>query len=566
MVAALRVEGNDFAGVEVKRAAVDYPRSVATTLSAFGNTPGGGVIIFGLDERDTFDAVGVYDVAACKQAVAAAARNAVEPPLVITVDGVVFEDVDVVVATVNELPASAKPCRVRSNRRAYLRSYDGDYTLSELEEQAFIANRSTPRFDQAPVPDTTVADLDEELVDSYYRVAIRASPALQRFGREELLFRTGVLVGPKRVPSLGGLLALGIYPQQFLPSLVIQAATVPVPGEPAYTRASDSRRFDGPVPLMLDEAQRWVARNSRTRIRFGADGSGRDEPQYPIVAVRELLANALIHRDLGPHALGEAIELRLTNNQLILSNPGGLYGITVDRLGKIGVSSARNSCLLRICQYVRSPGGDRVVEALATGLPTVLRAVADAGMVAPRFQDQGIKFAVRVPNHALLAQDDLEWLTRTTGGVPLTDTQRHVLVRMRHGDVFTNSSLRESFPMDSRDATRLLLYLADLGLAEAECERGGRLYGLAGARSEALRHRDTVRRGPGSVIDVASTVLAMLENGPLSSKAIQSRTGLSRRQVQYALRSLRDSGRIELRGRRGDRGSVYASTRSDDRG
>lgn len=572
VVAVLRAEGNDFAGIEVKRAAAGYPENLAPTLSAFGNTPGGGVVLFGLDEKEAFDAVGVYDVTACKQAVAAAVRNAVEPPLILSVDSFVFEGADIVAATINELPASGKPCRVRANGRAYLRSYDGDYVLSELEEQAFIANRSTPRFDQESVPGAIRTDLDEELVNSYVRVASTTSPSLQRFPKEELLFRAGVLVGPGRTPSVAGLLALGLYPQQFLPNLVIQASVAPSRADPPGTRAGDARRFDGPIPAMLDEAQRWVARNSRTRIRFATDGRGRDEPEYPDVAVRELLSNALIHRDLGPYALGEAVTLTLTNDQMILSNPGGLYGITVQRLGSVGVTSARNGRLVRICQDVRTPAGDRVVEALATGIPTVLRSVAEAGMVPPRFQDQGIKFAVRVPNHALLADDDLQWLVRTTRHVSLSDTQRHVLARMRHGEVFSNKSLRESFPMDSRDATRLLADLVDAGLAEAHGERGGRLYelesGLSGRRQSA---RPTRVAEAGTRPDARTAILAVLRDGPLSRKTIQERSGLSHRQVQYALRSLRDSGHVELRGEQGNKSSVYslpgppATAPADDR-
>lgn len=185
LIADLRSEGSDFAEVEVKRAAKGFPDNVATTLAAFGNIPGGGVVVFGLDERTSFEPVGVYDGAACKKAVAASARNAVDPPLTIAVESAGIDGHEIVVAAVHERPASAKPCRARSTGRAYLRSYDGDYALSELEEQAFIANRSAPRFDQEPVPGASAEDLDAELVDSYYRTSVELSPALQKFDRAE---------------------------------------------------------------------------------------------------------------------------------------------------------------------------------------------------------------------------------------------------------------------------------------------------------------------------------------------------------------------------------------------
>lgn len=556
LIADLRAEGNDLAEVEVKRAATGFPQNVAPTLSAFGNTPGGGLVIFGLDERDAFEADGVYDVAACKKAIASSVRNSVDPPLTVSVENFEFEGAQIVVAVVSELAASVKPCRVRANGRAYLRSYDGDYALSELEEQAFIANRVTPRFDQEAVAGAAPDDLDTELVDHYCRTAREASPTLAKFDRNELLFRTGVLVGSDRVPSAAGILTLGIYPQQFFPNLVIQASVTPRADDPPGTRVSDARRFDGPIPAMLDEAVRWVARNSRTRIRFGEDGTGRDEPEYPLVAVRELLSNALVHRDLGPYALGKAITLRVTEDQLILSNPGGLYGITAERLGKTGVTSARNGYLVRICQYVRTAAGNRVVEALATGIPTVLKSLSAAGMVPPRFHDQGIKFTVRMPSHALVGAADVAWLGRVTKGFSLDDTQRHVLVQMKRGAVFTNKSLREAFPMDSRDATRLLSDLVDLGLAEAHGERRGRIYTL----DDALSGQMSLPGDNESTPDTETQVLTALNGGPLSRKDIEDRTGLSHRQVQYALQALRESGQVELRGRKGSRKSVYTIT------
>ncbi len=322
----------------MKLASGGFPQTIPPTLSAFANTPGGGTLIFGLDESDGFAPVGVYDVPACKAALASTARLGIEPPLSPQIWSVAFEGQQLVVAHIEELSPSFKPCKVKRTGKSYLRSYDGDYELSLLEEQAFLANRDTPRFDQALVPEATRDDLDSALVASYVDNCKSSSAALDRFDELEVLFRTGVVTGPDKIPTVAGLLALGVYPQQYFPNLVIQASVAPGPGDPAGTRAVDAKRFDGPIPLMLDQALRWVQRNTRSRVRFGTDGHGRDESEYPIEAVRELLSNALIHRDLGPHALGEAITLKLESGQLVLSNPGGLWGLTVDRLGKTGVT------------------------------------------------------------------------------------------------------------------------------------------------------------------------------------------------------------------------------------
>lgn len=479
-----------------------------------------------------------------------------------------------------------KPCQVRSTGKSYLRSYDGDYELSPLEEQAFLANREIPRFDQSSITGSSRQDLDEDLIASYIDTCRATSESLARFNDEEILFRTGVVSSIKGTPTIAGILALGSYPQQFFPNLVIQASVSPGPNDPPGTRAVDSRRFDGPIPIMLEQALRWVQRNTRTRVRFDYQGHGKDDPEYPMEAVREILSNALIHRDLGQHSLGEAVTLKLDHRQLILSNPGGLWGLTVDRLGKTGVTSARNGYLVRICQNVRYSRNQRVIEALATGIPTVLRSLKEAGMIPPRFHDQGVRFTVRMPNHTLLSPEDFNWLSSIGKTQTLSDIQQHALVAMKNGVRWTNKSLREAFPMDSTEARGVLASLVDSGIAEAIGKKGGRVYRLSkeisGKNSEQQKlplsegtphegpptstSSTTTKENPESSEDKprrgarrrnAEIISTFLHNGPASISEISGTLNLTERQAQYALSLLREEESVELLGKRGDRSSKW---------
>lgn len=579
LVAALRDEGSDSATVEAKSARHGFPTDLAKTISAFANTPGGGVVLLGLDERRGFASVPVYDVGDAQARVATIARRDVVPPVMVDVGLRQVDGRSLVVAEVQESPAASKPVRVRRSQKAYLRAYDGDFEMSALEEQALIANRDHPRSDRQPVAGTSVDDLDADLLSAYRRTCRTSSSALSRFDDDELLLRTGVVLPDGRL-TLAGLLSLGVYPQQFVPNLVIQASVAPRAGDPEGTRASDMRKFDGPLPLMLDEATQWVQRNTRTRLRFGDDGHGRDEPEYPLTAVRELIANAVIHRDLGPHAMSYPVSLVLEQTQLVIANPGGLWGITVDRLGHDRISSARNDSLVRIAQNVRLADGRRVVEALASGIPDVLASLRAAGMVPPVFHDLGVRFTVRMPNHALLAPADLQWLAAID--LPLNDAQRHALVAMRHGQVWTNSSFRAAFPRDSTAARADLQGLVDARLATAHGERGGRTYSLApevaaGRLPEpfdlfaAINTLPRLAPEEGRISrreENARTLLAVLGDGPRSAAELSAVTGMTRRRVEYALDLLRGDGRVRLEGRRGVRGSVYIAnsvvSRSED--
>lgn len=106
-------------------------------------------------------------------------------------------------------------------------------------------------------------------------------------------------------------------------------------------RFLDNESLVGPIPVLVADAVRAVRRN----MRVGGVIEGvfrKDLPDYPPEAVREAVANALMHRDYSPQARGTQVQVNLYVDRLEVLNPGGLYGtVTVDRLGTAGMSSAR---------------------------------------------------------------------------------------------------------------------------------------------------------------------------------------------------------------------------------
>ncbi|MFI7224407.1 hypothetical protein ACIBO5_14390 [Nonomuraea angiospora] len=146
----------------------------------------------------------------------------------LTISDAEVDGAPVIVAMVHECDPSAKPCRITASGTAYMRGYDGDFPLSDLEEQAFLAARKPPLFDRQPVTGLTPEDLDSDLVAAFLRSVRERDP--HRLGRfpddAELLRRAGVTV-PDGTPTVAGLLALGVHPQEWFPRFVIQASAEP---------------------------------------------------------------------------------------------------------------------------------------------------------------------------------------------------------------------------------------------------------------------------------------------------------------------------------------------------
>lgn len=421
LIGNLRAVGSDTTSVEVKSASGGLPASLTPTMSAFANMPGGGLVILGLDEASRFRATGVADAPAIAAALASRARQAFDPPIQLNIEVEPFEGVDLVLARIQETPPSAKPCTVKRTGQAFLRFADGDYALSRLEVDGFAANRTRPRFDESVVPNTSTSDLDTARVEDFVATARAMDRRLRPLDDATLLRRTGVL--HNGCATVAGLLALGEYPQQHLPHCTIRAALHF--DDTSTVRALDSATFTGPIPAMLDEAVEWVARNSRNRIVQNPSGQVVTQLDPPAIAVRELVANSLVHRDLAEWASSRSIELRLTNTAMRITNPGGLYGITADRLGVHPLTSARNRRLLEICKFVKT-GDANVVEARASGIPATIAALSAAEMPPPRFFDQALAFTVTVDRTTTPRR------TTTATAAKVTSSEREVLVALQH--------------------------------------------------------------------------------------------------------------------------------------
>jgi ATP-dependent DNA helicase RecG len=246
---------------------------------------------------------------------------------------------------------------------------------------------------------------------------------------------------------------------------VIQAAAEPLPGGPPGARARNQEAIDGPIPRMLDRALDWARRTFDTLIVSSPDGSVRDAYAYPFVAFRELIANALIHRDLDDWSAGLAVEVRLRRDRLVIANLGGLYGITADRLGLDPATSARNARLVAICQHVYSSvTGIWAVEALASGIPIVTEALAEAVLPAARYMDSGIRFTVMLSQPAVSGNEKI------------------IYDLLAHGPR-TVAALENATGIPSYTIRRVLRSLRTVGLIEQE-----------GGRGQATTYRHTKRR------------------------------------------------------------------------
>ena len=468
LVAEVQRRQCELDNVEVKAARGGTPKRLFETLSAFANRPGGGVLLFGLDETRNFSLVGVGNAHRLQEELTHVAAAEMEPALrpVFTVDEI--DGLTVVTAELEEIPATQKPCYYKTaglHKGTYLRVGNTNRQMSDYEVFGYLSGRGQPICDEEIIPGATLNDLDDSLLDTYLGNLRRTRPraGYLRGSREETLTRLHVVLrdGDVLRPTLAGLLTFGRYPQEYCPQLMITFVqyygTTEEEKTPRGARFLDNRRFEGPIPEMVAEAETYILGAMR-KASLIEGVFRRDIPEYPQEALREALANAIAHRDYSSYVRGSYIQVRMFADRLEIQSPGGLFGnVTIENLEE--EQSTRNARLMRMMEDMH------VVENRGSGIKAMLHALRDANLEPPRFDDRRSSFLVTFRNHTLLSPEAIAWLNQFAG-VPLNNRQRLALVYLRQRDQITNADYRRLNHVDSLRAGQELRDLAQTGLVD----------------------------------------------------------------------------------------------------
>lgn len=393
LIADLRVIGAEGQAVEIKSG---VGKNIRETLSAFSNS-GNGILIVGLSEADGFQPVVSFDPVKERDALVSRCDE-LTPPVRPVIDIHHIDDVPVLVAEISELNREDKPCYVTSQGRyygSYIRSGDSERRLSKYEVDRLLEEEVPPKWDEQPVAEAFVDDLSEPALAGFLKVQRKQRPKTFADGEEKALRRLKILDGDH--PTLASLLTMGDYPQQFFPRLTVTFGLFPGTGRGDVTtgaRLLDRATFAGTIPELVEAGVAAVEKNMRTASVIG-EVYRTDVPDYPLVAVREALVNALMHRDYSPSAQGGQVQINMFVDRLEITSPGGLYGgVTVENLGDAGVSSSRNQRLASFLEDLTFDGGGPVAENRGSGIATMNRALQEALMAPPEFINRITDFTV----------------------------------------------------------------------------------------------------------------------------------------------------------------------------
>lgn len=465
IVKRLRIQRNDDENVEAKKCEAKLSSDVWESVSAFGNTSG-GLILLGLDQESGFTVPPKFDIEKSIEQFISGMQpkngKLTNPPQY-DLARVDFEGSQVLAIQIAEVDLAQKPCFITNRgvgNGSYKRVADKDMKLSATEIFA-LQNALVPSpADREVVLEASISDLNEETIRIIvenekinHPKALRGAKTSQaQMARLNITDQNGKV-------RLGGLLVAGSYPQQFFPKLVVDVMVHPniEKSAPTGPRYLDRTVCEGELGEVIEDAVAATAKNLR-RISIVEGAGRRDELEIPEEVLREAIANAVIHREYGPRHVGQSVTVDIYPDRVEITNPGGLWGgKTLDNIAD-GTSLCRNSALMRLMSAVELPGGTgRPAEGGGGGIPFMIRVMQSKTLTAPDFEADINSFKVRLGRSGTEIAANRKWIDRVTKR-ELSQHEQSLLLTMRKMGTSTIQELHRSLMIDSdeiRDAVSL---------------------------------------------------------------------------------------------------------------
>lgn len=307
--------------------AFDKAEKMGQAICAFANDLAGrgvpGYLFLGVEDDGRISGKRIDDKAFASLGGLKTDGNLLPPPAM-ALERFEFPEGDVVVVEV--FPSRYPPIRyngqvwVRVGPRKSIATQDDVYLLEERSRQYGL------RFEEYPCETARFEDLDLALFRENYLPRAIAAEVIEEDNRtvEEQLATLRFFDRNKNCPTNLGIMLFGRHPENFVPAAYVQY--VKFSEEDNGSDILREHTFRGALAKVGAEIDSFV-KTTLSSKRPILVSSTREESvkRYPEWALRELIFNALVHRD---YRLGNA-PVRIYeygNERLEISNPGGLFG------------------------------------------------------------------------------------------------------------------------------------------------------------------------------------------------------------------------------------------------
>jgi len=353
---------------------------LAATFVAMANTSGGTVLL-GISPRSG-QIQGISNERNTHDRIFQAALLA-EPPLVLPLP--VLQNIDESQVLWITIPAGL-PYVYSMEGRYLWREGSRNTPINARSLRQLLLERGAVQFETQIPPGVTMDDLDMDQVSAYVEslhLLVSDGAGLEADLASEVLLQRGCLrrENGKLHPTYAALLLFGSHPQRWLPAATILSARF---SGVTFGDQFIKQNINGSLPEQLHQAELFVRDNLRSVVRL-LGLKHQETLEYPFEAVRELLVNAVAHRDYNLQ--GDCIHLNIFSDRLEVTSPGELPGpVTLKNL--LDARFSRNAVIVQVLADLG------FVERLGYGLERVVNLMGENGLQLPRFEEHAGTFRV----------------------------------------------------------------------------------------------------------------------------------------------------------------------------
>ncbi len=343
---------NECTSVEFKRELSSNPGSYLKTVSAFSNGGETGYLIFGLtDDKIPFD----INIEETQMKVVDQISKKIEPSIIPKTDVIRYKDKDILVITI--FPGAQTPYYSKEANKAYIRNGNQSIEAPRDIMNNLILRGMNMTWDDVVsdvnVGELTFKSLQEKLVE---RGQIYNDNTLVNFS----LVKDGKC---KRA-------ALLLSDQNPIVDSYINCIRFKGLSR-GTTEFIDKKEFRGSIIKQIDDAIMFIKNNTKTQASISGV-TREDLEEYKIVAIREAVINAVVHRDYSK--LGTQVDVFLFDDRIEISSNGSpITGDTIEEIAKMEtiLSERRNRGIADIFSRIG------LMERSGTGLTRIRESYAD---------------------------------------------------------------------------------------------------------------------------------------------------------------------------------------------
>ncbi|HIO13575.1 MAG TPA: transcriptional regulator, partial [Chromatiales bacterium] len=361
--------------------------TIATTIAAMANSLG-GTLLLGVSGQSA-SISGVSDAESAIDRVLQAALS-INPALIIPLPRVMRISGKSIVVV--HIPLGMPHVYALDGRYLYRQGIE-NVALRPNKLRRLIIERGEASFETEIAQGTSLEAIDWDKAKTY----VESLSGIGETSTENVLIKRGCLApqdGYLR-PTNAGVLLFGKDPQRHMQGTDITAARF---AGPTMSDTFSRQDIVGTLPDQIQRAELFLVDHLRKGVQLGQTMARAENFEYPLEAARELVVNAVAHRDYS--IKGDGIRLFLFSNRMEITSPGGLPGpVTI-----ANIKDERFSRNPAIVQVLSDMG---YIERLGYGVDRVIDLMQQQNLRAPEFQETSGGFRVLLYNQPQASKHEL---------------------------------------------------------------------------------------------------------------------------------------------------------------